>query len=220
MNIILHHLQQEEQVSFARFNDGELGAILGWLKLTSRGQQFVDQELVDKLVAALTYESKNYYKGYPCVDCFPALYEYYTETVGNYPYQLPLSAFTNNHYQVVKSEMLKVLKRRRVCYIGGTDCDQSWIKRHFEFHALVHNKNTSQYYDSIAEYMDRSSADVFVFAVGAISRPLVMYAHMIGKSGLDLGSMFDPETRQVRLKPHRWNHPYKNEQKFCKTCNY
>lgn len=213
MNTILHLLQKGEQVSLVRFNDGEIGAILGDLTRTSRGKQEVTPSLVEKLNFALDYRAKNYFIGFPCPICYPKYYSYTRERLGDYEHQILSVCTTNNHYNLFKSEILKVLEGKRVLYVAANTAKPfGWIYKR------IPGENSESFDLDFTE--DLEKYDVFLFAIGSVSRYWVAKLHQLGKSALDIGSLFDPETRNVFLKPHKWISKYKNEQKYCPICNY
>lgn len=222
MNTILHLLYRNQQVSLSRMNDGEIGAVMGDLTKTSRGKQVVTPSLIQKINYAIDYRDKNYFIGIPCPVCFPKYFQFTRDRLKGYKNQILSVSTSNNHYHWFKKELLRVLEGKKVAYIGCSECDIIWLEEHFTTHNLFRNTDTDLQTDEILEYCDQilSEIDVFLFAVGAISRYLVAILHQKGASAIDVGSLFDPETRGVYLRPHKWISPYKNEQVPCPICNY
>jgi len=220
MNIILDLLERNEQVSLARFNDGEIGALKGDLKVTSRGKQKVTQDLLDKLSLALKYENKNYFKGFPCPICYVDYYNFYMHYCGNYNYNILAVSTTNHGYVDFKKRLQKVLRWKKVLYIGGQGINQNWIRKNGWSVITVPNTDSSRFTNEILNKVDMDRYDVVLLAVGAVSRYLAMEFHVSGLSALDIGSMFDPETRNIKLKSHIWISKYKNTQKYCPICNH
>ena len=82
MNILLEKIRTGKQVSLARFNDGEVGALRGDLVRTSRELQKVDKDLLDKLRYAMNYRADGYFIGIPCPVCYGPYFNYMRRQLG------------------------------------------------------------------------------------------------------------------------------------------
>ncbi len=233
MNTILHRISNNKRVSLARFNDGEIGAIRGNLKETSRHHQKVTPELVERLKTALHYRSEGYYIGIPCPVCYPTYYNYIrrhmvmgdmqmTSLDGRnhglgYKNQILAVSTTNNHYHYFKGELLSLLRNKSVGIVADKKVqlpltDVSWY--------VCDSKNAdSQVEDVLIQLKDH---DYYILTIGAASRWLSYKLHESGKNALDLGSIFDPEKGKP-LGVHKWEGNYKDSQQlnsWCPVCNY
>jgi len=221
MNIILHKLYKREQVSVARFNDGEIGALIGDLKKTSRGEQEVDNTLVSGLLKALTYDACGYYKGFPCPSCYPYYYEYFADRCTGYERKILSTFATNHNYWNFLQELDTILTKRDWCLVSDKDVNFGG----FHYHIQCPSENAMSHAEGIITECLETDAEVFVLTCGAASRYIAMELHKEKKSALDLGSIFDPikgkKKRNGRMiDAHVWESPYKNNTKFCGICNH
>lgn len=215
MNTILHRIEQNQRISFARFNDGEIGAILGDLSDTSRGKQHVTPQLVKRLSEALKYRDKDYFIGIPCPECYPNYYKFTKRELGDYENQILAVSISNSHYNTFKSELLELLKDKNVAIIAEKRFYLPLNNVHFYF---AERENADNDVDKLINSMGEH--DYYILTIGAASRYLAMKLHQKGENALDLGSIFDPEKGKNLLKAHNWPYKYKNAQKHCPICNY
>lgn len=214
MNTLLHRIYSNQRVSLARFNDGELGAMLGKLERTSRNKQEVNTSLVAKLFQAFWYRDEGYYIGFPCPICYKEYYEYVIKNTVGYDYKILAVSTTNNHYKLFKSELIHLLRNKDVAILSDK-----------KFKVPLNNVT---WYQCPSEDAESKSEEIlnsfkkheyYLLTSGAISRYFAYRLHKAGYNALDVGSMFDPEKGKL-LKAHVWDSPYKNNQNYCGICNY
>ena len=220
MNIILEKLDRGEQVSVARFNDGEVGALLGDLQTTSRGEQQVNNKLNEGLLKALMYESPSYYIGFPCPECYPVYHNFTKQKLGNYERQILATFATNHNYLNFLVQLEEVLEEKDWLLVSDKDIE-------FGGHHSHVNCPETNAMDSAKEILNKclsSGEDIIVLTCGAASRYLAMKLDKVGKSALDLGSIFDPlkgkrKRNGKMIDAHIWE-GYSNNTKFCPICNH
>ena len=215
MNILLHRILNNQRVSLARFNDGEVGAITGNLTKTSRGRQEVTPALVADLNKVLDYRNDGFYIGIPCPICYDGYYQVIMDRLDDYPNKILAVSTTNNHYRTFKNELLTLLSKKNVALVTDQEIKipqltnlTTYLCPSRDAHASVEKT-----FKSLGHH------DYYILTGGASSRVLAWLLHREGKNALDLGSIFDPEKGRP-LKAHNWYHRYKNEQNYCPICNY
>lgn len=215
MNIILDRIAKGEHISISRYNDGELGAILGHLTKTSRQQQPVTPDLVQKLNYGLDYRADGYFIGIPCPACFPVYYNYIRKRLDGYDNQILAVSTTNNHYKLFKTELLKLLRDKDVAVLA--DRRFTLPLNYAKFYLYDGNndaKNTEKVLLEIGKH------EYYILTLGAASRYLAAKMHEKGMNALDLGSIFEPEKCGKMIRAHVWPSKYRNEQDYCPICNY
>jgi hypothetical protein len=214
MNQILHRISTGQRISLARFNDGEVGAMVGDFTVTSRGKQDVTDRLKMDLASALHYKSEGYFIGIPCPECYPTYYKVVKQTIKGYQNQILAVSTTNNHYNYFKTELLSLLKDKSVGIVADRRLD---LPLNNVTYYTCSGENALNDIDSLMERLE--DHDYYILTIGAASRILAHKLHEKGKNALDLGSIFDPEKGKP-LKAHIWPSKYQNSQNYCPICNY
>ena len=214
MNIILHRISTGQRISLARFNDGEVGAMMGDLTRTSRGKQEVTSFLKDGLLEALRYRAEGYYVGIPCPECYSTYYSEVKWYTKDSPNQILAVSTTNNHYNYFKSELLSLLRDKSVGIVADRALD---LPLNNVKYYTCSSENALNDVEPLMERLE--DHDYYILTIGAASRILAHKLHEKGKNALDLGSIFDPEKGKP-LKAHIWPSKYKNSQNYCPICNY
>lgn len=220
---ILEKIKKGIPVALSRFNDGECGIILNSDFVAARGDQKGTVELQAALIDAIKHEQKNYYKGYPCPVCMSRIREdivingYYTE---KYPYNTLAVVNTNRNLTYFKSSLIKNLHKKHIVWVSGKDQDLSFLNGSNIFlvkHIKVKRKNSWARYEDVYQECENINRPgyVFLFSLGPTSRVLVknLFEVYPDSTFIDIGSTFDPETRNVSHKCH------KGTLKPCKGCN-
>lgn len=214
MNVILHKISRGERISLARFNDGEVGAIVGDLTTTSRGKQEVTDRLRSELSLALQYRSEGYFIGIPCPECYPTYYKVVKQSLGDSIHQILAVSTTNNHYNYFKGELLSLLRDKSVGIVADMVLDLPLNNvKYYVCGGQNDHLNIDWALDQLEDH------DYYILTIGAASRILAHKLHEKGKNALDLGSIFDPEKGKP-LKAHVWEGKYQNIQNYCPICNY
>jgi hypothetical protein len=223
MNTILDRISKGQHVSLSRFNDGEVGALRGNLKETSRSHQKVTPELVERLKWALHYRKEGYYIGIPCPICYPTYFNYVRRQLDlgtpeypeGYPHQILAVSTTNNHYHYFKGELMAILRNKNVGIVADRKVqlpltDVTWY--------ICDEKNADSQVEEV--FVALQEHDYYILTIGASSRWLAAKLHEAGKNALDLGSIFDPEKNRP-LPVHEWKGKYGwKGRKYCPICNY
>jgi hypothetical protein len=206
--------------SFARFNDGEMMGIEQAGVTVARGDQFIDNDLHEKLKKSLMHQEENYWIGMPCKVCFPQ-YDILAQslTQEDYPYKTKAVVLINRNYHFTKSRLKEWLSGRKIIWISGEDQSLDVVSDLYDLDIEEHIKVSCQ--DGWKSYNDLANANanhekkVFILSCGPLSRVLACEYWQSNKSNtyLDVGSLFDDTTRGVRHGFH------KDTLAPCKECN-
>lgn len=218
---ILDNLRVGVPQALARFNDGEMRGIVRLGDRVARGCQKVDQSLQDKLIEAIRFEKKNYWKGLPCDVCWPhwkKRADFYVNK--DYPYLTSAVVNTNRNLKYVWREFPKALEGKMVYWVSGND--QNLDKLEKETGMVIAQKYSLPKKNAWADY-DRvkniynlfQSGSVVILSCGPMAEVLVKewFEKRGDVSFFDMGSTFDPFTRGVRHRCHTGKLPP------CKGCN-
>ena len=223
---ILNLLAGKVPFAYARFNDGEMIAIVERRGVVSRGDQTVTPQLADKLTFSFLHRQRNYWKGVVCQSCYPNLFPISMKLLGNYPFVTTAVALVNRNWRTFLLECRQHLKKRRLLWIGGEDQNTNNLKLHLNISVSktyrFPNKNTWDHYDRIKQLIAEFQAgDVVFISLGPIARVLAQewFSIMPQATFIDIGSVFDPFTRNVWHPYQRGWHNGFNIQKRCPMCN-
>lgn len=217
---ILNKIERAEPISLARFNDGEMKAIIkpSGVYTVARGDQHVNNDLRQHLIDALVYEQENYYKGIPCSLCFPNLYREAKGFVRNYyPYLTKAVVNTNRNLTLVYQKIGKLLKDRRVIWIGGSEHDTGKLEQLGVFvytHIRIPMKDAWDKYNELKN-MTFEKDDVVLLSCGPLASVLACEFFQTNPQTtfLDVGSAFEPYTRNI------WHRCHTKELPKCSECN-
>ena len=223
---ILNLLKENTPFAYSRFNDGEMIAIVNRSGIIARGAQQITPQLADKLTMSLLYEQENYWKGLICKSCFPDLHPMAMKLVGNYPYLTSAVALVNRNWRTFLIECRQHLQDRKIIWIGGedqnTDNLNTFLGISISKTYRYCNQNTWDLYDQIKMLIGEFEPGNVVFiSLGPVSRILAQewFAIMPQTTFIDIGSVFDPFTRNVWHPYHRGWHNGFNAEKRCTICN-
>jgi hypothetical protein len=230
INNILDNLREGVPQALARFNDGEAQAIVQPDCTVARGDQYVSPGLSNALHEAIQYEQENYWIGLPCDVCATEKWYHKIKHLvrPDYEYLTKAVVTTNRNWKLFTEELPKILKNKPVHWVGSKE--QQLNKLPFKVYNHIHTNSQNaweQYKDIISWatdiYPTRDDNDVHylgegeivILACGPLSRVLVR--HWFEKrpncTFLDVGSAFDPWTRNV------WHNCHKGTLGPCKGCN-
>lgn len=211
-------LEQRIPFALARFNDGEMGGIMqpGWP--AARGDQPVNHDLSRYLLDAFSHEQLNYWKGIPCSLCYPRLREAADAVLGRltreYAHICAATVLTNSNWKRAIEDIPKALKGRHVTWVSGDDQDIEKLDFEVaEFHQYQ-RKNTWENVNEIFKLVDTfPQDDVVMISLGPTARVLTKMWYKIrpDMTVIDIGSTFDPMTRDVWHRCHHGTLPRCNE---------
>lgn len=225
---ILKNLKEGVPQALARFNDGEIGIINNSNFVAARGCQKGSSSLQEALRAAIRHEQENYWVGIPCDKCATKSsyntaiqlvrpdYEYLTKAVVN----------TNRNWKLVIEEMPKALEGKEVIWVSGSDQNLESLREKTGIKVSKHLKlpkkdswrqhsQCLEWLNSISGFSTTGRPRVVVLSCGPLSRVLShqgFIAHP-DTTFLDLGSTFDPYTRNV------WHSCHRGTLNKCEGCN-
>lgn len=230
MNIqpFLEMLEAKTPFCLVRYNDGEMMGVEKHGVTVARGDQFVNPTLNASLRESLKYRAENYWIGLPCPECWPkhhALAKTYVED--DYEHQTLAVVLTNDNWLIASEAIPKAVQNRCVVLVTGSDQDWTSISeanwgepyRHY----MVPTKNAWESRKEIEdEYARIPENAVVMMACGPMSRILSQrwYAKRPDLTVLDVGSTFDPMTRGVQHRCHKWTDDgTQNMSRWCSVCN-
>jgi|15BtaG_2_1085339.scaffolds.fasta_scaffold00344_8 hypothetical protein len=224
---ILSNLKNNIQFALARFNDGEMMGIADVGSVVARGDQYVDQSLSTSLKEAIQYKQKNYYIGIPCSLCYPKHHKLAIDLIGDYEHLTRAVVATNRNWKHFVDNFSDAVNGRRVVWIGGTDQNVDGLEKiglKVAKRGLVPRKNSWRYYEHILKTFPKQlrDGDVVCISLGPTARMLVKewFKEMPNITFMDVGSTFDPFTRNVYFAAHRgWDETGFNFAKPCSECN-
>ncbi|MDC3250366.1 GT-D fold domain-containing glycosyltransferase [bacterium] len=219
MDWFLNNLKNNINFSFARFNDGEVGGIMNPNFTASRGAQFINETLSQKLKEGLKFQKNNYWIGIPCPICYPEMNKVANDLVGDYPYKTLAVDLINKNYQRFLQEGVPLLIQKPIYWIGSEDQDLSQlvnvgfnIKQQYK----LPTKNAFSEYNTVKNLYTKFKDDcVVILSLGPLERVLAKewFEKKDTLTYLGLGSMFDPWTRGIQHGYH------KQTLKPCRVCN-
>lgn len=223
---VIDNLKNNVPFCYIRFNDGEMMGIDKIGSLVARGDQIVNESLHNKLKEAITYKDENYYIGVPCAKCFPNYNYLANQLVGEYQYKVSAVALTNRNWLKFIQDSVGILFDKRVHYISGNDQNINILVNDFKFniinHVKVNNVNSWDNYDELSQYIDNiKDGDITLISLGPTARVLCyeFFKKNNKATFIDIGSIFDPFTRNVSHNCHKgWENGF-NITKRCEICN-
>lgn len=223
---VIDNLKHEIPFAYARFNDGEMMGIIQQGSVVARGDQIINQTLHLALRDAITHKQKNYYIGIPCKTCYPQYNHVANHIIGDYEFKVSAVALTNRNWARFISEVSEVMVGKNVRFISGRDQDLTFMKEHLNFNIIDHiTLNAKNSWASVDEILDYSykikDGDIVFISLGPTARVLVKewFKAKPKVTFIDIGSVFDPFTRNVWHNCHKgWGNGFNLTNK-CETCN-
>lgn len=219
INTIFSLLSNQTPFALTRFNDGEMRGIFRLGDKVARGCQKVTESLQLSLRDAILYRRENYWIGIPCPECFPGWHKKAKELVGDYKFQTCAVVNTNRNLKMVWDELPKLLKGQKIFWIGGRDQDMEALR---EKTGITVNKFIPTALRGAWEkdagrisVMRFPRKAVVMLSCGPMAEVIVHwnFRYRGDLTLIDIGSTFDPFTRGVRHRCHRFTLP------SCLYCN-
>lgn len=218
INDMLRMTKNNRPWALARFNDGEMMAILSAEGAVARGDQPCTPALQRGLRWAICQNAANLYIGVPCGVCYSKLRATAIDmldpgtAVGG---QLTHAVVqTNRNLIQFKCDMPKALKKRRVVWVSGGDQDVTKLPFDVAYHVKVSRINA--FTDRVALFNhDFDSDDVVFLSCGPLATVAAvrLFIDHPYATFIDIGSTWDPETRGVSHSCHA------GTLKACRECN-
>lgn len=225
----LNLLKEDIPFAFARFNDGEMLGVEKIGSVVARGDQPVNESLHKALTKSLEYTQENYYVGIPCSVCYPRLNKLAKQLVkqpNKYVYNAV--ALTNRNWVKFILDFPSVVKGKKILWISGADQKLDFLKNGMGLNIVGQlkfpAKDSWTHYDvvkSMYEDFDKEH-DIIIVSLGPTARIFAqeMFEKYPDKTFIDIGSTFDPFTRDVWHNCHKgWLQKGRNNTKPCKICN-
>ena len=229
VDMILDKIRKNDNFAFARFNDGEMMGVDKIGSTVARGDQQVNKSLHEALIKSLKHKQKNYIVGIPCSVCFPKYYHLAKNLVNQDKSQVIRAvALTNRNWAKFIVKFPEVAEDKKILWISGDDQKLDFLRNNMGLNIVGHLKYQAK--DSWAEYgklledykkIDEKYFDTVMVSLGPTARIFVqqMFAQNNKKTYIDIGSTYDPFTRNVWHKCHLgWENGF-NVQKNCIECN-
>ncbi len=219
---ILSNIKNNIPQALARFNDGEMLGIEKVGSVVARGDQTVDQSLSVKLKEALQHQQKNYWVGIPCSHCWRKHYRRAMKLIDKeYPYLTSAVVTTNRNWKLFRDTFGKNIDaHKKLIWISGADQNMSELEK--ILHHAIHEHITLPTHNAWKEYEnihtrahEFESGSVIALSCGPTSRVLAKewFEERPDCTFIDVGSVFDPYTRNV------WNNCHTGTLKPCRECN-
>jgi hypothetical protein len=219
INDLFQLLKLNKPFALTRFNDGEMRGIISPKNTytAARGDQFINEELQGKLREALFHKQQNYWKGIPCQRCFPDLYDYAESLIGNYEYKTYAVIQTNRNLQTVVSEIGKLVKGHRIIWVSGEDQEinhLNYVGIDVNGFIPVPTQDAWRMYGKIKN-LKFKQGDIVFLSCGPLAEVLIYewFKNNPNVTFIDIGSVFDPLTRNV------WHRCHTGDLPKCEECN-
>jgi hypothetical protein len=205
---IVAHIKDPKTFAFARFNDGEIGAITRTLAVISRGDQVVTPRMRSKLKRSLRKAGQDAIVGIPCRTCYPELRHFAENVVGVSSRICLATSIQNKLFRESQSKILKALSdssATAIHWIGSEKHDVSAIAtavgrevKHFAVPHVNAFAASIRLWNRHRATLQREGS-VCLLSCGPASRIIALQAARTnsGVVALDIGSLFDPLTRRV-----------------------
>ena len=221
------NIKNQNPFAFSRFNDGEMMAIEKVGCVVARGDQYVDRSLSLALRKSILHKQENYYIGIPCSTCYPRYNTIARHLIGDYKHLTHAVVSTNRNWKKFIEEFPVAMGDREMIWIGGKDQNIEPLKNmglNIVNAVLVPQKNSWDYYSKIKEKAPElfKKNQVVGISLGPTARVLAQeWFHEHPEiTFIDMGSNFDPFTRNVRHNCHKgWEETGFNLTTRCKECN-
>ena len=220
INEIVYKIEMGENIALTRFNDGEMMGIDHVGAIVARGDQTVDQLLNIALKNALKHKQKNYYVGIPCNICYPHWNKTAKEIVGENKYLTKAVVTTNRNYEFFSKRLPELTTDKRVIWVGGKSHSIRKLRKNVgidvDMHIRLKDEDCWSDFDTIFDsYKLFHKDDMVLLSCGPMAEVLIhrWFKLRPDVTFMDIGSLYDPHTKNRRLNCHTGNvYP-------CQECN-
>lgn len=227
MDWLIENIKNKNSFAFSRFNDGEMMAIEKVGSVVARGDQYVDTTLSEALKKSILHKQKNYYIGIPCSSCYLRYNTLAKKLIEDYEHITHAVVTTNRNWKKFIEEFPKAMAGREMIWIGGKDQNIEPLKNmglDIINTVLVPQRNSWDYYAKIKQKVPQlfKKNQVVGISLGPTARVLAQewFKENPEITFIDMGSNFDPFTRNVRHNCHKgWEETGFNLAAKCKECN-
>ena len=215
-DFILQAVRANRPIKFARFNDGELGAILRNTERISRGADTVTAAMSEALHRALSSVSPHALIGLPCPRCFPHHHEESEKIRSPRSAVTFATAMQNGWPHFFRNQLLRALTARsdgRVFWVGKAEHQTDAIDKVLGYplnKVVVPARNGfSEAVTTIESLIQSASSDdLLLLSCGAAARVGALIDKPSpklpsGPSILDIGTLFDDVTLGVQRGFHQ-----------------
>lgn len=228
VQIFLDLITRGEPFAFTRFDSGAMSGITKVGKVVAHGDQVVDLSLHTRLIEAISHTQKNYFIGVPCADCAPEFFNLARQYVQQpMRYALSATALSNRNWPKAITGLSDSCKGRRCAWISGDDQQLSQVQDvlgiSIASHLTFPRKNSWGSYEEITRQYETlpDEIDMVFVSLGPTASIFIqeMFERNPQRTFIDIGSTFDPFTRNVWHDAHlEWQHG-RNRLAPCRTCN-
>ena len=227
-DFFINNLTNSVPFAFSRFNDGEMLGICSDPGVTvARGDQKISPQLKSALIASMGSSQHNYFVGVTCPHCIkPVFHKVGMKIASSSRFVVRAVATTNRNWAKVIVAMKNACALQKIRFISGDDQDLSFLRNEMGLNIIEHVKIPKQ--DSWASVQELEphirnieDGDIVMLSLGPTARVLAQrwFKERPGATFLDVGSNFDPFTRNVWHRCHLgWEKGF-NVQYKCKGCN-
>ena len=203
--------------ALARFNDGEMRAMQKPTGAVARGDQPCSYDLMSSLEWAIAQRCENLFLGLPCSKCYPKLRTAsLTRTISLAPHlKTAATVQTNRNLKKFKEEMPRAMRSQRIWWVAGSD--QKTGDLPFKVNVRIdvspedaYTKNRDGLWS-----VDFEPNSIVFLSCGPLATVAAVHLFVVHPKTtfIDVGSVWDPETRGVSHKCHE------GTLKPCRECN-
>lgn len=207
LDYFLEKLRSREPFAVSRFNDGEMGVILGTHGIVSRGDQKSSTHLKIKLLEAMTYRHHNYFVGMPDKKYGDA-YKNAEMIVGDYENLTSSVVFHDKNWIKAMDGLVENASNYdNILWVGSNKHDVSKLPFKVSKHIKTKNKDSFDDYNKLRDLYIHPNSLVFV-SCGPLGRVLTKewFERDHSLTILEVGSVFDPVIQNI------WR-PYQKRQR-------
>jgi hypothetical protein len=207
LEYFVNKLSKREPFAVSRFNDGEMGVILGTHSVVSRGDQRASSRLKIKLLEAMTYRHHDYFVGMPDKK-FKEAYKNAEMIVGDYENITSSVVFHDDNWiNALRGITGNADKFDSVAWVGSSKHKIEKLPFNVDKHIVTLHRDSFKEYNKIRNEKIPAGSLVLI-SCGPLGRILAKEWFELDDSLtiLEIGSVFDPITQNV------WR-PYQKKQR-------
>lgn len=210
---ITSRIRSAKKFSFARFNDGEIGAILGVFNEISRGDETVSREMKTVLRRSLSTASGEIVVGLPCSTCYPRFAKAAKRLVPQDVRTCLATSIQNETFATAQNEIVKSLAESHspnIVWFGSYRQNignvEALIQRSVKHYPLP----AQQAFDEAMATWGRTRSmlsqgnAILLLSCGPAARAIAVDAARRRENivAIDIGSLFDPITQDISHRYH------------------